>query len=72
MATKLQTLMEAEGFDDSLEFLEVCSFDSVVPGICTNEGCDYTRGVEPDSYTGWCEECKTNTVKSALALMGAI
>ena len=69
---KLQELMEIEGWDDSLAFLEDCQSDSVVPGICCNEDCDYTCGVEPDSETGYCEECETQTVKSALILAGII
>jgi len=70
--TKLQTLIEIEGFDDSLSFLEEISTDSVCPGICTNPDCDYSTEVEPDSRSGWCEECNTNTVASALILAGMI
>lgn len=72
MARKLATLMEIEGFEDELEFLEHCSSDSVVPGICINRNCDYTTGVEPDSSSGYCEECGTQTVRSALVLAGII
>ena len=70
--SKLQTLMEIEDFDDSLAFLEHCQSDSVVPGICMNRNCDYTTGVEPDCETGYCEECHTQSVKSALILAGII
>jgi hypothetical protein len=66
--SKFEKLMEIEGFDDELDFLEHCTCDSVVPGICMNEGCDYSIGVEPDSDSGWCDECQTNTIKSALVL----
>lgn len=64
--------MEIEGFDDSLDFLEHCSTDSVVPGICCKLDCDYTTEVEPDCRSGYCEECGTQTVKSALILAGII
>jgi hypothetical protein len=69
---KLAKLVEIEGYTDSLSFLEAVNTDSVVPGICKNDGCHYTTGVEPDSDSGWCEECQTNTVMSALILAGII
>lgn len=68
---KLERLAEIEGMEE-FEMLSEASTDSVVPGICTNPGCDYSTSVEPDSRTGWCEECKTNTVASALTLAGII
>jgi hypothetical protein len=52
--------------------LEAVFSDSVSPGICMNEGCDYTVEVEPDQDRGWCEACGTNTVKSAPILAGII
>lgn len=69
---KLETLAELEGFDDPLEMLEQYVVDSVNPGICMNEDCDYCTEVEPDSSTGWCEECETNTVCSCMMLAGII
>jgi len=68
----MQTLVELEGFDDELDMLEEASIDNVVPGICMNEDCDYTMNVEPDSDSGWCEECESNTVTSCLMLAGII
>jgi len=69
---KFETLMNIEGYVDSMEFLEhECMGFGLrvgVPSICMNEGCDYTTDMEPDQDRGWCEECKTNTVKSALVL----
>ena len=67
--TLLEQLAEIEGYDDTLELLEAVGFDSVVPGICQ---CGYSCEVEPDSSDGWCEECQTNTVKSALVLADII
>jgi hypothetical protein len=69
-ARKLSTLAEYEGFDDTLPFLEAMTFDSVAAGICVNPDCDYTTEVEPDSETGWCESCESNTVVSGLILGG--
>ena len=57
---------------DRMELIEEATFDSIAQGICTNEGCDYVTEVEPDSSTGYCEICKTRTVKSVLVLEGLI
>ena len=65
---KLTQLVEIEGFASVEELLEACVHDSVSPGICTRDGCDYTCEVEPDQTQGWCEECKAPSVQSALVL----
>ena len=70
--SKLTELADLEGYDDFMVMLQEYSIDSVVPGICCNPGCDFTAHYEPDSSTGWCEECQTNTVKSCLILAGVI
>lgn len=69
---KLQELAEIEGFGEPMDMLEANSTDSVVPGICMNDGCSYTTGVEPDCYNGWCENCNEGTVKSCMILAGVI
>ena len=69
--SKIKQLAESEGMTVD-ELLEEASFDSVVIGICTNKGCDYTTEVEPDQDQGWCECCETNTVASPLILLGVI
>ena len=69
--TKLEILAEIEGMN-IIEILEEATFNGISPGICTNKGCNYTTEVEPDCYDGFCEVCKTNSVKSALALAGII
>ncbi len=73
--SKLQTLTKIEGYDDPIAMLEA-EFDSGyrpgVPGICSNPGCDYSKDVEPDSKSGWCESCESNTVVSTIFLLGAI
>jgi hypothetical protein len=37
-----------------------------------NPGCTYSTEYEPDQQKGWCEECGTRTVRSALVLAGII
>lgn len=69
---KLRTLAEAEGFATVTDLLEAASLDSVSPGICAREGCDYTAEVEPDQDRGWCEECRANSVHGAPVLAGLI
>jgi len=53
---------------DGMLFEDTC--DSLVHGICMNEGCEYATLVEPDQYGGFCELCCANTVKSGLILAG--
>lgn len=69
--SKLNELADAWGMSVD-ELLESSAIDSVVPAICTNDGCDYTTRYEPDQDAGWCEECDTGTVASALILAGVI
>jgi hypothetical protein len=70
--TKLQKLIEIEGFKDETSLFEAVITDSVCPAICINDGCDYTAEMEPDQRRGWCEVCGTNSMKSALVLAGLI
>ena len=69
--SKLEQLAEVEGLD-IMEILEQGTSDGICLGICTNKDCDYTTEVEPDCGKGFCENCQTNTVKSALMLAGMI
>lgn len=72
---KLHRLVILEGYSDPLTMLEEAEFFSNRPGIpaiCMNPDCDYTADMEPDQSEGWCEICKTNTVKSAYVIMGII
>lgn len=70
--SKLQQLAEIEGYDDPFDMLGEYTCDSVCPGICMEDGCDYTNEVEPDCCTGWCENCEKGTVQSAMILAGII
>ena len=66
---KLERLAELNG--TTTEGLIASSmFDSMVEGICMNPNCDATYQYEADQSKGWCDECKTRTVKSALLLAG--
>lgn len=69
--TKLERLAELWGLAID-ELLERTVFDSVAPAICMNPDCDYSTEYEPDQVSGFCEECETNTVVSALVLAGII
>ena len=69
---KLRTLTKIEGCGTVMELLELSAADCVCPAICMNDGCDYTAEMEPDQDRGWCEECGTNSMKSALILGGII
>ena len=70
--SKLDKLIEIEGYGSLEELAEAVFSDSVSPGICMNAGCDFTTEVEPDQNRGWCEQCSTNTVTSAVVLAGLI
>jgi hypothetical protein len=69
---KLQELVQIEGYASSQDLLAAVITDSVSPAICANAGCSYTCEMEPDQDRGWCDECGTNTMKSALILAGII
>lgn len=71
---KLNKLMEWEGYGISelTSFIHDCCSDSLVPGICMNSECEFTTYYEPDQGEGYCDLCQTNTVVSALILLGVI
>ncbi len=69
---KLMTLCDIEGYDSLDDLLEDCATDAVCPAICMNMDCNYTTEMEPDQTKGYCDECKANTMVSALILAGVI
>ena len=69
---KIKELVEQFGYENEEEMLIDSGFDSIVPGICMDENCDYTTDVEPDCEEGWCEICDTGTVKSCLVISNLI
>jgi hypothetical protein len=74
--SKINDLLEIEGYKHDgtgVEgFIQDYMFDSIVPAICMNPGCDYTTHLEPDSRHGHCENCGTKTMESGLSLLGLI
>jgi hypothetical protein len=69
---KLAKLIEIEGYETADQLLEAVFSDAVSPAICMNDGCIFTCEMEPDQDAGYCEECHTNTMKSAPVLAGVI
>ena len=53
-------------------FIEEYALESVVPAICMNDGCDFTADLEPDQREGFCEECRTESLRSGIVLAGLI
>ena len=68
---RLRKIAEGEGFESVHAMLEAAAVDSVSPGICMTCGWVVSE-TEPDQDQGWCENCDTNTVTSALVLAGLI
>ena len=69
---KLAKLTAIEGYDSIEELASAILSNSVSPAICMNEDCDFTCEMEPDQDAGFCEECCTNSMQSALILAGLI
>jgi hypothetical protein len=69
---KLTKLLEIEGYERVEDLIEAVFSDSVSPAICMNEDCTFTCEMEPDQDAGYCEECRTNTMKAAPVLAGII
>jgi hypothetical protein len=69
---KLAKLIEIEGYDNIEQLAQAILSDSVSPAICMNEDCSFTCEMEPDQDAGYCEECRTNSMQSALILAGLI
>lgn len=63
----LDTLAAFYGYEDTFDMLHEATFESVVPGICT-ECEEYATDVEPDQAAGYCENCDSHGVKSCLIL----
>ena len=69
----IQEYCDIEGYKDGLAALEDQMCDPGTPNaICMNDDCDYTELMEDDQDAGWCDECKTNTLKSIQILAGVI
>lgn len=63
--------MDAEGYTNLIQFLELCVSDSVCPAICL--ACGHVgEPMEPDQDAGHCEACGALEVKSALVIEGLV
>ncbi len=71
-ALKFLAVCKSEGFNSPQELLAAATADAASPGICMNDGCNYITEVEPDQREGYCENCDTCTVTSALVLAGML
>ena len=69
---KLSKLIEIEGYDSIEQLAQTILSYFVSPAICMNEDCDFTCEMEPDQDAGYCEECRANSMQSALILAGLI
>ena len=67
---KLDKLIAIDGYDSIEQLAAAVLSDSVSPAICMNEDCSFICEMEPDQDAGWCEECHTNSMQSALILAG--
>jgi len=68
----LEELLETEGYESLDELCELYLYedDTVVPAICRL--CRTVYYYEPDQRAGWCENCMTHSVVSALVLAGLL
>lgn len=69
-AQKLFQLADIEGYDGPDAMRQLVLNEPLVPGICINLKCDYTRLVEPQINEGLCPCCGTQTMVSCLKLSG--
>jgi hypothetical protein len=67
-ARKLQEVRRVSGYSDITQLAEAHIADSIGPAICMREDCSFVCDMETDQEEGYCEECHTNTMKSALVL----
>ena len=64
-------LLNEYDYPDLTALIEDYVFDSVVPGVC-KKCCATVDEIEPDSQDGYCDECGTNNIVSAMVLAGVI
>jgi hypothetical protein len=69
---KLAKLCEIEGYETPNDLLKHFILDCLSPAICMEANCNYTCEMEPDQDHGYCEECKRNSVVSAMVLADVI
>lgn len=69
---KNEQLAQDWGYLTVVEMLEANLHETMVPGICMEDGCDYSTDVEKDQAKGWCEICGKNNVQSCFEIEGLI
>ena len=52
--SKLDTLIESEGYPGLTELLEAVITDSVCAAICMNDGCSFTQPCVQQPWYSWC------------------
>ena len=67
---KAQILATIEGYLAPDDLANVYKNETVVPGICMNEKCNYFIDVSANCHAGLCFECKTKSVRSINILIG--
>jgi hypothetical protein len=70
-AQKLLTLCEHEGVENALDLARK-GMNGDFASICMVEGCSHIEYLEGDQREGWCSECQSNTMVSALVLLDLI
>jgi hypothetical protein len=63
---KLCIVSEFMGFDGPRDLLEHYRDKSIVPGICTDQFCDWIMNVECNEVADLCPHCEANTMQSIL------
>jgi len=70
-AEKLVELVAATGHHSLSDFISDYINEPTVPGVCCNPArpnCNYTAMVAPDMDAGFCQKCRSATVRSGLRL----
>lgn len=65
---KLENTALEEGFDNVDEFLLSVIGENIVPGVCINENCHFSRDVGPTTRHAFCGACEDDTVTSVLVV----
>lgn len=67
---KLRIVADFMGCDGPGELLARYRNQAVVPGICTDPGCDWIMSVGCDEVADTCPHCETDTLQSILVCAG--
>jgi hypothetical protein len=64
----LRRLCECCGFRDARALIERYLFKDKCPAYCLR--CGYIEDKEPETFSGWCPVCDSDSMRSALVLAG--